>query len=112
MGRQDGHPDLAVVGVAGGGVGQLVGESGLQAGQGRGGPDLLHGGDVGATWSMTAAREASLTWNAASVVGPPSWPGRNRFSRFQFSTRTRLIEAPIRLGRTQRFRYLAGSSLS
>lgn len=32
VGRQDGHPDLAVVGVAGGGVGQLVGESGLEAG--------------------------------------------------------------------------------
>jgi hypothetical protein len=39
--------DLAVVGVAGGGVGQLVGEPGLEAGQGQVGPDLLHGGDVG-----------------------------------------------------------------
>jgi hypothetical protein len=40
---------------------------------------------------MTAAREATLSSKAAAVSGPPSWPGRNRFSRFQVITRTPLI---------------------
>jgi hypothetical protein len=90
-GRQQRHPDPSIVGVAGGSVRQLVGESGWRRASASSGPTSCNAATSVATWSITAAREASFLANASLVSGPASWPGRNRFSTFQVITRKRPI---------------------